>query len=1068
MERTAGLELPRDADLGVSLPSLIAEQVRAGPDSIAIEDRDRSLTYSDLDRASGAIAASLLDAGVEAEEPIAVNISRSWQAVCALLGVMRAGCAYVPLDPAHPPHRRRTLVELSGARKTLAPIDVDRALEAEGEGPEPPEGGGRLAYILFTSGSTGTPKGVQITHSNLIHLLQSGWEPFPNPGEKCLHVAPLGFDLSAFEIWATLSFGGTIVIFPPGRPDPRDIGALIAKRGITVAMLSPGMLTELVRVALPDLGEMRIITTGGDVLPPATAADLLAAHPGVTLLNVYGPSETTVVATSHKVGDREEGPIPIGTPLRGYELHVLDDEARPVTPGAPGELWISGPGVGRGYRNDPDRTSELFREIPGIEGAAYRSGDRVRQREDGELMFLGRTDDQVKISGQRVEPGESGQALASHPDLLEATVIAREDVPGHKHLVGYAVPRPGANPEPDALREHVASLLPAYMVPNSVLLVEDALPRTDRGKVDASSLPAPGREGGDLADTGPIATIMAEVLHLDAIGPDESFFALGGSSLLAVRLVGLLREAGIETDIGAVFEAPTPRGLERYVESGDLPAALPPLGPGPRTGVAPVTAAQRRAWIHGRLRPGSVTYQSSVFFRFEGDLDEGALRGALEELIDRHEIFRTSFEERGGEPVQVIHDRVGVPLETIDFRAEPMAAWPALVRRLVRVRIDPGEAPLARWTLVRLDERRWALVQIEHHLIHDGWSATVLTDELSELYSARVEGRPHRLPELEIQFQDFARWERTVAGSETVRRQLEHWEAVLDPAPPLLDLPADRPRPPRESFDGSSIRRRLEPAPAARLRAMALEGNATLFMVTFAAFLVQLRAYSGRDDLQVGSGIANRREKASERMIGMALNTVALRCNLEGDPTVRELLQRVRQVALDAYANVDAPFDAVVERLQPPRDPRRSPLIQTLFSFHDAPRSEERWAGLEAGLVQVVPNGTAKADLNLIGINDRDGGVTFVWEHSDLFADATADRLAGHHLHLLEQFVERPDARLSELAVSEDEELAQIDALGNRPDAVRPRGHRSRPDPAPGPYGRRRDRDHRRGGARLL
>ena len=481
-----------------------------------------------------------------------------------------------------------------------------------------------------------------------------------------------------------------------------------------------------------------------------------------------------------------------------------------------------------------------------------------------------------------------------------------------------------------------------------------------------------------------------------------------------------------------------------------------------------VTAAQRRAWIHGRLRPGSVTYQSSVFFRFEGDLDEGALRGALEELIDRHEIFRTSFEERGGEPVQVIHDRVGVPLETIDFRAEPMAAWPALVRRLVRVRIDPGEAPLARWTLVRLDERRWALVQIEHHLIHDGWSATVLTDELSELYSARVEGRPHRLPELEIQFQDFARWERTVAGSETVRRQLEHWEAVLDPAPPLLDLPADRPRPPRESFDGSSIRRRLEPAPAARLRAMALEGNATLFMVTFAAFLVQLRAYSGRDDLQVGSGIANRREKASERMIGMALNTVALRCNLEGDPTVRELLQRVRQVALDAYANVDAPFDAVVERLQPPRDPRRSPLIQTLFSFHDAPRSEERWAGLEAGLVQVVPNGTAKADLNLIGINDRDGGVTFVWEHSDLFADATADRLAGHHLHLLEQFVERPDARLSELAVSEDEELSADRALGNRPDAVRPRGHRSRPDPAPGPYGRRRDRDHRRGGARLL
>jgi amino acid adenylation domain-containing protein len=1031
MERTVGLDPPREAELGLSLPALIAEQIAARPDSVAIEDGDRQVTYAELDHASGAIAASLLDTGVEAGEPIAVNLPRSWQAACALVGVLRAGAAYVPLDPAHPPQRRRGLVELSGARSTLEPIDVERAIGAGAAGPEPPAGGDRLAYVLFTSGSTGTPKGVEITDRNLVHLLRSDWDLFPRAGEGCLHVAPLGFDLSAFEIWATLAHGGRIVVFPPGRPDPRKIGALIAGREVGVALVSPGMLTELVRTALPDLAGMRIVATGGDVLPPATAAELRAAHPAVTILNVYGPSETTIVATSHEVADREEGPIPIGSALPGYRLHLLDDEGHVVPEGEPGELWISGPGVGRGYRNDPERTADRFREVPGVPGTAYRTGDRVRRREDGALHFLGRVDHQVKISGQRVEPGESAHALASHPDLREATVVAREDVPGHRHLVGYAVPRPGVAPTPEGLREHVASLLPAYLVPSSVILLEEALPRTDRGKVDVAALPAPARDGGGSAPAGPVAALMAEVLQLDRVDPDESFFALGGSSLLAIQLVGRLREAGIETDISAVFEAPTARALEEHLAAGRTASApLPPLRPGPRGAVAPVTGAQRRAWIHGRLRPHSITYQSSVAFRFDGDLDAGALRGAIEELIDRHEILRTSFEEREGEPVQVIHERVGVPLETIDSRSERPAALPALMRRLIRTRIDPGEAPLARWTLVRLGERRWYLVQIEHHLIHDGWSSTVLAGELSELYSARVERREHRLQPLQIQFQDFARWERSVAGSESVRRQLAHWKLILDRDPPLLELPTDRPRPPQESFDGGSIRRRIEPPLAARLRQMALEGGATLFMVTLAAFLTQLRAYSGRDDLQIGSGIANRREKASEWMIGMALNTAALRCNLGGDPTVRELLGRIRAVALDAYANVDVPFDAVVEELQPPRDPGRSPLIQTLYSFHDAPRSEERWAGLDAGLVQVLPNGTAKADLNVIGINDRDGGVTFVWEHSDLFTDATADRLAGHHRHLLEQFVARPDARLSELPVAGDAELARIEAWG--------------------------------------
>ncbi len=448
MERTVGLDPLREAGLNLSVPALVAERARAQPNAIAVEDGDRALTYAELDAAGGAVAATLLDAGLRPEEPVGVSLPRSWQAICALLGVMQAGCAYVPVPAEYPPHRRRMLVRLAETETILRIDDLERALETGGEGPDPPPGGDRLAYILFTSGSTGSPKGVEITHRNLVNLLGGGWRLIPRPGDATLHTAPLGFDISAFEIWATLANGARVVVAPRGRPDPSEIGRLIAARGITVALFSAGMLAEIVRVGLADLGGMRILASGGDVLLPATAAELRAAHPGLRILNAYGPTEATIIATDHEVGEGDGGPIPIGRALPGYTTHVLDPDGAAVPPGTPGELWIGGAGVARGYRNDPDRTRERFREIPGAPGIAYRSGDLVREREDGELHFLGRADDQVKISGQRVEPGEPAHVLASHPDLREATVVAREDVPGHKHLVGYAVPRPGAEPAP--------------------------------------------------------------------------------------------------------------------------------------------------------------------------------------------------------------------------------------------------------------------------------------------------------------------------------------------------------------------------------------------------------------------------------------------------------------------------------------------------------------------------------------------------------------------------------------------------------------------------------------------
>jgi len=960
--------------------------------------------------------------------------------------VVRAGAGYMPLNPCHPPRRRQKLVELAGARLVVGDgsdgsLDVDELLAtpAPDAPPEAP-GGDRLACILFTSGSTGTPKAVEITHASLVNLLRTPSDLSPSPEDAVLHKALLDFDGSVLEIWSALLNGARLVVVPSGDPDPVAIGRVIVRHGVTMAIFPPGLLAELARVTLPSLAGLRVLAAGGDVLPPALVGELRAALPDTRLLNLYGPTETTIFACAYEVTGEVGETIPIGRPVPGCTLHVLDEDGKPVADGEPGELWIGGTGVSRGYRNDPERTAERFRPNPFDGGRMYRSGDLVRWREDGQLLFLGRADDQVKLSGHRVEPGEIERALAAQPEVREAAVAVREDVPGHKRLIGYAVVREGAELDSAELRARLEAELPKFMVPAAIVPIEQ-LPLTERGKIDRRALPAPPREAErETLDPRlePVAAAMAEALRLESVGPREDFFALGGTSLLALRLTGLLRDR-LATDlgIGDVFEARTAAALaERIEQGGSRPPGLPPLTRTDPQPTAPLSGAQRRSWLFCRMHPESIAYQFAAIFRLEGELDQAALRGSLDELIRRHEILRTSFETRGGEPVQVIHPPFEAPLAEADLRGEHPAAWARLARAKVREQIELTPAPLVRWTLVRLGERSWRLIQVEHHLVHDGWSFSLLSGELAELYSARVEGRAADLPEPAAQFQDYTRWEQEARGSEAVRRQVEHWAEALDPEPPLLQLPGARPRPPRESFAGGLVRRLLPAELVERMRALGQECEATLFMVSVAAFLAQLQRYSGQDRQQIGTGIANRREPLAERLIGMTVNTVALRCDLGGDPTVRELLARVRAMAIEAYANADAPFDAVVDAIGPRRGPGRSPLIQTLFSFHDAPRRPGGWAGLEARIVEGVHNGTAKADLNVVGNPREDGSLNFSWEHSDLLSDGDADRIAGHHQRLLEQFVADPDARLSELDLLDGEERAELERWSVGPDSA--------------------------------
>jgi len=1029
-----------------SLAGLVAAHASSQPDAIAVEDGERRLSYGELDLAAAKIAAGLRAAGVGDQEVVGICLPRSWQAVCAFIGVVRAGAAYVPIVPTHPAERRRALLELAAARTVLTGAGHDdglpvglQLLDAEALAladsadlaPCAP-GGDRLAYVLFTSGSTGVPKGVEITQANIAHVLGSGSDLVPEPGDTVLGVAPTEFDISVLEMWGALAAGARLVLAPPGRPDPRALGQLIAEQRVTYAFFAAGLFEQVVRAALPDLAGMRLIAAGGDVMSPAAAAAILDAHPEVRVVNGYGPTETSIIASSFAVTEVDGSPLPIGRPLRGYEFHVLDESGRPVPDGESGELWIGGPGVARGYRGDRERSADRFRPSPFAASPTrmYGSGDIVRRREDGEFQFLGRIDHQVKISGHRVEPGEVEQALGCHPEVRHAAVVAREDVSGHKRLIAFAGLREGAGAGSRELLDHLAERLPAYMLPAAVEILPE-LPLTARGKVDRAALPSPKRARGEDPATGTalvVAEAMAELLGLDEIGPDEDFFAVGADSLLALQLVGRLRgQFGSGLGVSMIFESRTARGLAARIDAGEGKGpGRPPLVATSAPGPAPASFAQRRAWLFERMNPDSLAYQFACVLHLEGDLDEDALAAALGDLIARHEILRTALLERDGEPVQIVHEEVPLPLEVVDLPAASGVEWARLVRSRVRTPIALAQAPLVRWTLVRRGERRWSLIDVEHHAVHDGWSFMILLSELAELYSARVERRPPNLAPARLQFGDFARWERSSISAELERTQLDHWRRSLDPDPDLLDLPLDRPRPKRESFAGGSVRRRLDPALADAVRSLARGEGATSFMACLAAFATLLGRHAERDDVQIGSGLANRRDPAAERLIGMTVATVPLRIDLSGDPTVRELLQRARGTVLGAMANSDVPFEQVVETLSPSRRPGRSPLVQTLFSFDDAPATARNWSGLDVEVVQTVPNGTAKADLNVIGVDHGDNHPFFIWEHSDLFTDATVDRLAAQHQSLLEQFVAQPDARLSELELTSAAEREEL------------------------------------------
>ncbi|HSF38303.1 MAG TPA: amino acid adenylation domain-containing protein, partial [Thermoanaerobaculia bacterium] len=945
---------PREA----TIHGLFADQARRTPGAVALAFGEEEMTYGELDARANRLARRLRALGVGPEVAVGLSAERSLELIVAILGILKAGGAYVPLDPAYPAERRAHMLE-----DVKAPIVIgeEQILESLREGEEaavlPDVDAEGLAYVMFTSGSTGRPKGVAVTHRNVVRLVrETGYVRF-GPEEVFLQLAPVSFDASTLEIWGALLNGGRLVVAPPGPPSLAGLGRTVARHGVTTLWLTAGLFHQMVEENLPGLSPVRQLLAGGDVLSPSHVRRALRGLPGTTLINGYGPTENTTFTCCHPMTDPAEvgATVPIGRPIANTRVWLLDRNLQPVPVGSVGALYAGGDGLARGYASRPDLTAERFVPDPvsGEPGARlYATGDLARWRPDGAIEFLGRADHQVKVRGFRIELGEIETALSSHPDVAGAVVLVREDVPGDKRLVAYAVPREGAAVGERELRAHLEELLPSYMVPARFVSLPE-LPLTPNGKVDRRALPAPDREVEAIADLVPprtpfeeaLAGIWQSLLGLDRVGVHDDFFSLGGHSLLATQMVSRVREVfGVEIELRSVFEEPTVAELAAHVEEmGRRERGLeaPPIRPAAPAVVPPLSFSQQRLWFLDRLQPGTAVYNVPAVFRIGGALSVSALEAALSEIVRRHAALRTTFAVVDGEPVQLVAPPEPRPLPEADLSGLPESPREDESLRLAadeaRRPFDLSRGPLLRWTLVRLGEEDFRLLLSMHHIVSDGWSVGVLLREMAALYGAFSAGRPSPLPELPVQYTDFAVWQRGWLQGDVLAAELASWKERLAGAPPALDLPSDRPRPAVQSSRGAAERLFWPASLARKVEEVSRKRGATVFMTLLAAFDVLLARYTGQEDLVVGSPIANRNRAETEGLIGFFVNTLVLRTDASGDPSFEGLLVRVREATLAAYAHQDLPFEKLVGELAPERDLSRSPLFQVSFMLQNAP-----------------------------------------------------------------------------------------------------------------------------------
>uniref|UniRef100_UPI0013D50505 non-ribosomal peptide synthetase n=1 Tax=Myxococcus vastator TaxID=2709664 RepID=UPI0013D50505 len=1047
---------PRDA----SLSALFEEQAQRTPDAVAVEYEDQRLTYAELNRRANQLAHHLRGMGVGPEVRVGLCVERSLELVVSVLGILKAGGVYVPLDASYPLERlawmkQEARVALLVAQEKLADEvaaggewvvcvdtewDTQIALQPEST-PVANVGGGNLAYVMFTSGSTGKPKGVGVPHRAVSRLVLGTDFAHFGPEEVWLQLAPISFDASTLEVWGALLHGAKLVVYPAGTPSLEELGRKLEGTGITSLWLTAALFEQMQARQPKALASVRQLLAGGDALPVSRVKERLAA--GGVLINGYGPTENTTFSSTYRMERPEEvgASVSIGRPVKNTVAYVLDGAMRPVPVGVPGELYVGGDGLAVGYVGRPELTAERFVPSPYGEGARLdRTGDVVRWLRNGTLEFLGRADTQVKVRGYRIELGEVEAALAQHSGVNEAVVVAREDGSEGKRLVAYVTAQEGALLDAGALRSHVKQRLPEYMVP-SVYVVLESLPLTPNGKVDRKALPAPDAQGPKTAhfeaprtaSEQKLASIFAEVLNVERVGLDGDFFELGGHSLLATQLVSRVREAfHVELPLRDVFEAPTVEKLAQRLDTAAKSVQVPHVPPPTRverTGPLPLSFAQQRLWFLDQLEPGSSSYNIPVAVKLTGTVRVDALEQAFKALVLRHESLRTTFQSSGGAPVQIIAAESEVQLRAVDLsglsEAERTLEAQRLIAEEAALPFSLTRGPLLRTVLLKLSEQEHVLVLVMHHIVSDGWSMGVLVREVAALYEACSQGLPSPLPELPLQYADYAVWQREWLQGEVLASQLAWWKAQLQGASQALEFPTDKPRPAVQTFRGASRDVQWPRDLWESVKVLAHREGATPFMVLLAAFQTVLSRYSGQDDVCVGSPIANRTRAETEGLIGFFINTLVLRARLSGNPTFRELLAQVRERTLGAYAHQDIPFERLVEELKPERDLSRSPLFQVMFILQNTPTVELHLPGLTlAGMDG--DSRTSKFDLTLELTETPQGLSVSTVYNSDLFEPETMDRLTGHLRVLLEAAVQTPDARLGELPLLGTEEQRRL------------------------------------------
>ncbi|MER5793880.1 non-ribosomal peptide synthase/polyketide synthase [Streptomyces sp. NPDC001980] len=996
----------------LTLPELFRAQAARTPDATALVFEEQRLTYAELDARVEHTARVLAGLGAGPERTVAVALPRSADLVVALLATHRAGAAYLPLDPDHPADRLALMVE--DARpvcviRDALPTGPEAALPTSYDPRHP-------AYVIYTSGSTGRPKGVVVPHAGIVNRLLWMQDAYClGADDRVLQKTPSSFDVSVWEFFWPLITGATLVVArPEGHRDPAYLAALIREQAITTVHFVPSMLQLfLEEPTAADCTGLRRVLCSGEALPVALTRrchQVLDAE----LHNLYGPTEASVDVTAIGIGP-DATAVPIGRPVWNTRLHVLDAGLRPVPPGVPGELYLAGVQLARGYLDRPGLTAERFVADPyGPAGSRmYRTGDLARWTADGTVEYLGRTDDQVKVRGFRVEPGEIEAVLAAHPAVAHATVAAHGQA-----LVAYVVPAVGPVVDATALRAHAAAVLPAHMVPAAYVTL-DALPLTPNGKLDRKALPAPEFTAGTGDGAAPrtpreeiLTALFADVLGRERIGRDDDFFALGGHSLLAMRLAGRVRGAlGTELTVRAVFEAPTVALLAARTDTPDSETRPALAAPRPRPERLPLSSAQRRLWLLAQVDGASTAYNLPSAWRLTGVLDRDALQAALDDVAARHTPLRTVFPAVEGVPYQRILADVQVSLETAPFGE--------LADRAAHVFDLERELPV-RATLFETGPDEHVLLLLLHHIATDEWSGRPLLADLAAAYAARTAGRAPDWEPLPASYADYTLWQRDLLAA-TEPELLAHWAETLRGLPAELNLPVDRPRPAEPTGRGGTTGFTVPPALAGALRGLARVHGVSMFMVAQAAVATLLHRLGAGDDIPLGAPVSGRSDEALEDLVGFFVNSLVLRTDLSGDPTFADLLARVRETDLAAYEHQDLPFERLVEALNPERSLARHPLFQVMVVHLAAPGDGPGLPGLTARR-ETVGQDSAKFDLSFDFVEQGERIDGWIEYSADLFDERTAGLLARRLESLLAQVAADPGRRVRTLDVLRDDE----------------------------------------------